>query len=556
MGFNYTKHVQTKVTPQSEPIPGKTMVKGDAGGYVFEVDKWARLRRFLILGSEGGTYYASEKKLTLQNVGVIQECLEENPARTVQTIVEISDGGLAPKNDPAVFALALAASYKGTPGHTKEVRREALGALNKVARVGTHLMQFVSTVNELRGWGRGLRDAVANWYTSPDKDVNSIAYQLCKYQSREGWSQRDVLRLAHPKTVDAGKNLALKWAVGKSSGDDITSGYMPEVIVGFEKAKKASTPQEIVHLVQNYNLPRECIPTQFLNSVEVWDALLEKMPITAMIRNLGKMTAVGLLKPLSAASRLVKEKVQNVGLLQKGRVHPMALLLANRTYAQGHGEKGKLTWSPDPGVVNALDDAFYLAFKAVEPTGKRFLLAIDTSGSMGGSHVIGSTLTAREAAGAMALVTMNTEPETHVIGFTGRGFSVGGSVGMWGGQGGVEVLSLHKGMRLREVCSYMERLPYGPTDCSLPMQYGMARGIEFDAVIVYTDSETWHGSIHPCQALRQYREKMRIPAKMVVQAFVSNSFTIADPSDGGMLDICGLDASSPQLVSSFIKGDF
>jgi len=44
--------------------------------------------------------------------------------------------------------------------------------------------------------------------------------------------------------------------------------------------------------------------------------------------------------------------------------------------------------------------------------------------------------------------------------------------------------------------------------------------------VVYTDSETWAGTLHPAQALRQYRERM---AKLVVVGMASNGFTIAEP---------------------------
>ena len=46
---------------QDEPLEG--MVPNSAGGYAWEVDDMRRLRRFMCLGSEGGTYYIGEKKL-------------------------------------------------------------------------------------------------------------------------------------------------------------------------------------------------------------------------------------------------------------------------------------------------------------------------------------------------------------------------------------------------------------------------------------------------------------------------------------------------------------
>jgi hypothetical protein len=52
--------------------------------------------------------------------------------------------------------------------------------------------------------------------------------------------------------------------------------------------------------INDCDLPREAIPTQWLNEVEVWDALVQRMPLTAVVRNLVKMTAVGLVKPFSS----------------------------------------------------------------------------------------------------------------------------------------------------------------------------------------------------------------------------------------------------------------
>ena len=61
-------------------------------------------------------------------------------------------------------------------------------------------------------------------------------------------------------------------------------------------------------------------------------------------------------------------------------------------------------------------------------------------------------------------------------------------------------------------------MPFGGTDCALPMIYARNNRLEIDTFVVYTDSETWFGQIHPAQALWQYREKTGIPAQLVVVA--------------------------------------
>jgi 60 kDa SS-A/Ro ribonucleoprotein len=203
--MSYLKNIATRhATPQNQPIAGSTQVANSAGGFAWAVDDWTRLGRFLILGSEGGSYYATEQALTTENAAAVLRCIEEDGARVVRTVVEVSESGRAPKNDPALFALALAAA-KGDAS----TRKAALDALPQVARTGTHLMHFAAFVDGHRGWGRGLRAAVAAWYNS--KPARDVAYQALKYQSRDGWSQRDLLRLAHPKPASDAHRTIYHW---------------------------------------------------------------------------------------------------------------------------------------------------------------------------------------------------------------------------------------------------------------------------------------------------------------------------------------------------------
>ena len=150
----HARHVSTRLTPQSEPIPGSRQVPNSAGGFAFAVDDWTRLDRFLVLGAEGGSYHVGERELTVQNAAAVRNCLEVDGLRTVERIVAVSEAGRAPKNDPAVFALAMAAGM-GRP----EVRTAALTALPRVCRTGTHLFQFAEAIEGFRGWGRALRKA-------------------------------------------------------------------------------------------------------------------------------------------------------------------------------------------------------------------------------------------------------------------------------------------------------------------------------------------------------------------------------------------------------------
>ncbi len=100
----------------------------------------------------------------------------------------------------------------------------------------------------------------------------------------------------------------------------------------------------------------------------------------------------------------------------------------------------------------------------------------------------------------------------------------------------------------------VSNMPFGGTDCALPMPYAQALEREVDTFVIYTDSETWAGDIHPAQALREYRRVSGIEARLVVVGMVSNGFSIADAADQGMLDVVTSDTATPQLISDFARG--
>ncbi len=562
MAINYAKLYNRRVTPQSQPIPGSAQVSNSASGYSWQVDDWTRFDRFLILGAEGGTYYITERDLVKQNHDALLRCIKADGVRAVNRIVEISDAGRAPKNDPAIFALALLVTH----GDAK-AKAHAFTSLNKVCRIGTHLFHFAEYVNAMRGWGRGLRNAVGHWYV--DRGADDLAHQAVKYQQRNGWSHGDLLRLAHPKAPSAQHDAIFRWMLAgadslgerevrrKVRGEDRVAQYgavgaPPKLIEAFEQAKRASRAGEIVQLITEFDLPREAVPTKWLNEAVVWEALLERMPMTAMVRNLGKMTSLGLLAPFSDAKRLIVLKLRDETALKRARIHPLAVLVAQKVYAQGHGDKGVLKWSPVSGIVDALDEAFYATFQNVEPCNKPVLLALDVSGSMAMSQIAGSCISAREGSAAMALITAAAEPECEIIAFSAP--ARGGYGGMHGGgEPGITRVNLSPRMRLADVIKRIEAIPMGGTDCALPMLWAARNKLNISVFITYTDSETWAGNIHPAQALRQYRSEFGDDAKAVVVGMTSNGFTLADPNDRGMLDVIGFDTTVPAVIADFVR---
>ena len=551
--------LQATETSQGLPIPGRDMVENNAGGFVFKLDEWKQLERFLILGSEGGTFYVSEKKLTADNANKVLLLLKKDGVKVVEKTVEILKSGRAPKPDVAIFVLALAAS-KGDDA----TRKAALAAVPSALKTGTHLLKFVDSVNGLRGWGRGLKKAIQLWFKGRKNET--LALQLVKYKQREGWSMKDVLRLAKPvpETEVQGKlfgwtakNEKAEWAKAPVAPGDKALDFVwateqaaqtklvaeqadtAEAKAILAEANQASV-KKLVDLIVTYRLPREALPTEALNKVEVWEALLQEMPMTAMIRNLGTMSKIGLIKPLSDAEKLVFQRLTDAERLRGSKVHPIQILSALRTYSSGRGVRSAASWNVSTKVVEALDEAFELSFGAVEPAGTRHLLGLDVSGSMSWGEIAGVPgLSPSAATAALAVVAARTEPWTAIMGFADSFRNLG----------------ITAKDRVDVATKKVSDLTFGRTDASLPMTWALQNKIQVDTFVVMTDNETWAGNIQPVQALEKYRQATGIGAKLIVVGMTSTGFTIADPNDAGMLDVVGFDGATPALMAKFAKGE-
>ncbi|WP_234798159.1 TROVE domain-containing protein, partial [Mycobacteroides chelonae] len=232
-----------------------------------------------------------------------------------------------------------------------------------------------------------------------------------KYRQRDGWTHRDMLRLSGPRTADPARRMAFNWAVGKGLNDynwkqplltpeqlkagernpalpklpdvELADGHPLAIIADYEAAQRATTTKERLAIIRRGNgLPWEAFPDKALTEPVIWEAMIEHgLPQTALMRQLPRLTRLGVLNG-QLASR-VAAQLQDTDRLRKGRVHPINVLVAQRTYASGRSARGESTWTPNRHIVDALDAAFYSAYGAVEPSGKRTLLALDISGSMG-----------------------------------------------------------------------------------------------------------------------------------------------------------------------------
>lgn len=536
------KEVNRKVSAQTiQDTPDQ--VQNNAGGFVFEVSDRDRLERFLILGTDKGTYYVSEQKITDENVKFISRLIAKNERMVLDTVVAVSQAGRAHKNSQALFVMAMLFA----DGKDKAA---ASAALPLVARTSTHLFEFAQYLENITGWGRAKRNAVSNWYTSQSAD--KLAYQAVKYRQRDGWTHRDLLLLSHAKDVDSAvAEFIVKGTVTNSS---------PAIIRGFKAAQSAKTVDEVLAVLNEFqNLPWETLPTEFHSDPRVWKALFHNGQLNgqALIRNIIRLERNGAFKDMAFA-RAYADRLIDEEMILKTRLHPINYLAAAVTYHNGQKGRGIYSyqrnkdWKETSVIVDALNEGYHRAFKAVEPANKRTFIALDVSGSMS-SEASGIDLSCAQVGAAIAMTVARTEPMYEIRGFTSSG---NGPRTFGNYDRGVTLtdLGITAKSDLNDAMNKAQRANFGRTDCSLPMTYALKNKIEVDTFVVITDNETYDGKIKPSQALKQYRDKMGIDARLAVFGVTATKFTIADPKDKGMLDFVGFDSNAPRALTDFSAG--
>jgi len=463
------------------------------------VENWALLDRFLILGSEENSYRVGVRELDVEAAPAVRACLKVDGPRVVRTILDGS------ARDPALFVLALAASPKFADAKTNAA---ALEALPRVARTGAQLRKFAAFCTNLRGWGRSLRSAVADWYVT--KPASELARQLLESENQPVWSHRDLLRLSHPRPATPAHNALFQWVVDGKPGHLATAELLDgqlRPMHAVELAKKARTEDQIVQLIEDYRMTAEMVPSRWKSSPRVWETLLDSMSYLDLVRNLSQLTAIGLVRPQSPTTALVVARLLDRKRVANSKVHPLVLLDAFRTYRQSEG------WSPVPSVMDALNSAFYLAFDHVRPSGKRIYLAVDASCSMGLSQCLGMpSLSAAMASLALSMIYARTEPRY--------------SAGSFQGPPGIAPQAIED---------------------------ALTRGLNIDAFVVLTDHAKASERVHS-DALDGYRQATGIATKLAVIAMAADRCDMTDPHDPLQMSVAGFDASVPEVVADFISG--
>ena len=314
------------------------------------------LMRFLILGTQSGSFYTTEVELKEEYATCVTRLINSGQGEfVVEKILEVAKSGRASRINSILMSLAMC--FRSSDMKTKSA---AYRAIVEVCNIPTHLFKLITYLEglgETTGWGRGLRLAVSRWYNQFSSNPQRLAMLVTKYRERERWSHRDLMRLAHLKPADDVLGFVLRYAV--KDLDQVKEYYLRDETLGSDnnqlreivayldaveevrhlqlpaaavevsndneaaaknkgqanmeedrtakgdgaKAEVTSAEEEEVKavvaraaaLIRQFDLLREHLPSPLLDKAVVWEALLDKMPMMAMMRNLNKLTSLGVL---------------------------------------------------------------------------------------------------------------------------------------------------------------------------------------------------------------------------------------------------------------------
>ncbi len=519
MAKTYTNLNKNSIKPKLNPVVN------NAGGVSFAVGDKEKLERFLMIGTFGGTYYASEQKLTDAATATLIAMIKSSPKLVLDLTTKYVTERRLLKVDTALYILALATTHGD-----EATKSTAYSLIKTYCNTATHLFNFVSMVNDLRGWSKGLCRGVSSWYTSKTED--QLVYQWLKYRQRNGWTHRDVLRLSHPTPNGDRQNLIFAHMVGKDAKLLDNKRY-----IAFNEVQAYKTHghdiKTVIECIKEGDLTWEMVPTELLNDKDVLIELSKNMPLMALIRNLNRMTIAGIFDRPTKESGAIFSRLSSESEVTKSGIHPIFVLNAIRTYSQGRGDLGSLTWHPNQRLIDVLNKTFDLAFKNVETSYQNVLIAVDTSGSMS-AEATGTKMSCKELSAALALSNLKSMPNAKVITFTSEYFEAD-----FGARTSYD-----------DVLRKLNRS--GSTDCGQAFRYALDKKLDLDAIIIYTDNETWAGNRASHDLLAEYRRKFNKDVKVIEVAMVYNTFTNY-PTDKNVIRTVGYDSNIPELITRFIK---
>ena len=283
----------------------------------------ALLEQLAMTGALGNSFYANAKEAAKGAVAL----LERVDAQALAAVI------VRGRNEGFIRAFPIL----GLVYLSKKNAHLFRDAFKKVILTGNDLVDFIEVAKTVRGFGRSLKTAIADWIAS-----NTNPYYAQKYRREIA----DAIRLSRFKGEDSIYAYILNAYsdVKGNSAEKLEKAYAeyPDLAAhrDFVAAVEAGDLASAARILDAHNLDVNSL-TAYYGKFDktLWAAVAKRSPVMRFVKYLAKFLREGVLTPA-----LLKAKV-NVEALKKAKVFPFRLYTAYLAVAQEVSAEGK--WALD-----------------------------------------------------------------------------------------------------------------------------------------------------------------------------------------------------------------
>lgn len=424
--------------------------------------------QMLLTNTISQIFYSSENIMRVEAIEMHRFAADEDPEFMARALVYARNEGfmrLQPIIGLAVLSLVSPRLFKLI--------------FDKVILIIPDLAEFTLVLGSLgRGQGgRAVKCAAAKKLASIDE------YAAIKYAGDgRGYSLRDLMRVYHPKPRDEKSADLLKYISGKIDWDQTAPDALPQVRA-IEALKKLNSQDfidkspEAAAIIREHRLPHNVV-TGILGKIDrtVWAALMEDMPLFALVRHLATLESNGVIASAEPDERIIK-RLTDGPAIHRAKILPFRFSQA--------WQQVETTW-----LRKALEEAVDLSVDCLPDIKGRTAVLLDVSGSMEGRFLM--------AGGVLALSAYRK------AGNDGNFFLFDTNV---------EHFEIREG---ESIISAASRIKCGGgTDTGVALRHMTDENIFADNIVIVTDEQQNTGSPF-YRELRRYRKKVNEDARAFV----------------------------------------
>lgn len=327
------KKVYGTVVP---PYPKPNMTNYE-GTPAYEKSLKEKVVQVAFCGFPGNTFYKDQNEVMQEEVvKTIEQGLKAFPVFTVKAIAIGRSEGFV--KFPAQICAALLKSH---PALLEKY-------FDKLILIPTDL--FAATtymVNRSGGktGGRVWKRVVGDWLNK-----HLTPFWASKYAGNNaGFSLADIIRTVHPFPPSMELNTLYQYITARDSDVKNTAAKSIHYLASVNRLGSVSST-EAAHLIRTLRIPHEAVTGRVRDmNLEVWAALIDTMPMTALLRNLN--TAVANLGPATPYA-MIRDKFTPDNI-RKAKILPSQIIKAyDAVYAQSRSLAAILSEALDASADN------------------------------------------------------------------------------------------------------------------------------------------------------------------------------------------------------------